>query len=151
MSSRSVRLQDMKKALEACIGRMLEIRHWMVRKLRVQRNMCREGCGHLREACGVGLGHCWLGGERACGRVKARAAHGQPPRCLARGKGPNEAGCGGLLRAMAAMKRRYGWHKTAGPTRISTVCNHLSSSMYTLQAWVLTRAVRVRLCACRPS
>jgi hypothetical protein len=28
--------QDMRKALEACMGRMLEIRHWLVREAAVQ-------------------------------------------------------------------------------------------------------------------
>lgn len=37
LSSPSVCPQDMKKALEACIGRMLEIRHWMVRQRKEQR------------------------------------------------------------------------------------------------------------------
>jgi hypothetical protein len=36
--------QDMKKALEACMGRMLEIRHWMVRVL-IMIWSCRSRCG----------------------------------------------------------------------------------------------------------
>lgn len=37
--------QDMRKALEACMGRMLEIRHWMVR-LSVYLSCARSGIQH---------------------------------------------------------------------------------------------------------
>lgn len=44
--------QDMRKALEACIGRMLEIRHWMVRGAAGLGGCGRlGGCGGLRRTC----------------------------------------------------------------------------------------------------
>ena len=46
--------QDIRRALEACMGRMLEVRHWMVR-VHGRASSCVHADGN-RAACGVGRG-----------------------------------------------------------------------------------------------